>query len=322
MVNTVIYAQISDFSSVSFAKADSIAESLYNHSLKDLDLLSHKLTDGLHTDVEKFRAIYRWVCANIAYDYTSFARNKKQRGKITDPVALAAWNKQIRITIYRNLLDHRKTVCTGYAFLLKALANHAGLQCEIVDGYGRNSQANIRGLAQANHSWNAVRLRGKWYLCDPTWSSGVFDTRQFTFVKRYDDSYFLAAPSSFIYDHYPLDTAWMLTDDRPTPQQFVDRPLVYKAACKYQLDRITPDAFDLQVRKNERCSFSFRALQYGNDCRIELRVGQAGPAFKPKVSRSADGVFSIEHTFLSRGLQTLHVLVNGDHAFTYTVKIE
>ena len=62
------HAQKSDFKQISFKKADSIAFAFKNEGLDNMPQLAYKLTSGLSTDVERFRAIYKWVCANIAND--------------------------------------------------------------------------------------------------------------------------------------------------------------------------------------------------------------------------------------------------------------
>ena len=65
-----------------FAKADSVAALYPDHSLRDLRTLSHKLTTSLSTEEEKFRALYKWVCDNIANDYSFYAINKSKREKL------------------------------------------------------------------------------------------------------------------------------------------------------------------------------------------------------------------------------------------------
>lgn len=208
-----------------FRKADSIA-GLYSHySLKNPGKLATRLTTSLQTEEEKFRAIYRWVCDNIEYDYSLFLKNK-QKLKLKDKEALADWNKNFSALVFKNLRDRQKTVCTGYAYLVKTLASHAGIKCVIVDGYGRTTQSNIAEPGTANHSWNAVRLNNKWYLCDPTWSSGAYDTRTSKFEKNFNEVYFLSDPSTFIRNHYPLNSDWILLKEKPTLHEFLTRPVV------------------------------------------------------------------------------------------------
>lgn len=62
-------AQKSDFNNISFKKADSIAKLDHGVSLENMPLLVYRLTNNLNTEVEKFRAIYMWVCLNIESDH-------------------------------------------------------------------------------------------------------------------------------------------------------------------------------------------------------------------------------------------------------------
>ncbi|HWA34332.1 MAG TPA: hypothetical protein VG737_09400, partial [Cyclobacteriaceae bacterium] len=95
-----------------FRKADSIALAHANHSLSDLDLLASRLTRALNADEAKFRAIYKWVCDNISYDRTTYLENKRMRAKLSNE-ALEAWNAQVTLKVFRELVSHRRTVCTG-----------------------------------------------------------------------------------------------------------------------------------------------------------------------------------------------------------------
>ena len=57
-------AQKADFSTITFEKADKIALEYKNETLTNLPELAYKLTSDLATDVERFRAIFKWVCSN------------------------------------------------------------------------------------------------------------------------------------------------------------------------------------------------------------------------------------------------------------------
>jgi transglutaminase/protease-like cytokinesis protein 3 len=138
-----INAQTEDFIGIDFSKADSVARIHSGHPLSNLKGLADSLTNPFSTDVEKFRSIYTWVCLNIENDYNLFTRNQQKRKKLKNKEALASWNAKLHDMVFKNLIEKKRTVCTGYALLIKKLANYAGIDCEIVDGYGRTAQANI-----------------------------------------------------------------------------------------------------------------------------------------------------------------------------------
>src|SRR5690349_2541243 len=139
------FAQIEDFTNIDFRKADSVARLFPNHSVDNLGSLSFKLTSPLLTEVEKFRAIYTWVCLNIKSDYTLHQQNQSTRKKLKDPTELEKWNREFNKVVFKKLLKNKSTVCTGYAYLVRELAYYAGIRSVIVDGYGRNVAANVEG---------------------------------------------------------------------------------------------------------------------------------------------------------------------------------
>lgn len=196
----IVDAQKTSFAKTNFAKADSIAERYASHSLYDIKGLADKLTGALRTEPEKFRAIYKWVCSNIEVDYRLVEQNRRKRLKLSGD-QLKKWNEQFNRDVFATLLKDRRTVCTGYAYLIRELAYHAGLQCEIIYGHARPGGVTSCEGRPVNHSWNKIYLNGKPYYCDPTWSSGYFCVQTNTFVHRYDDRYFLADAEFFLSEH-------------------------------------------------------------------------------------------------------------------------
>jgi transglutaminase/protease-like cytokinesis protein 3 len=200
LVSSVAFGQVTDFATTNFYKADSIAHRFASHPLTDLKMLADNLTNPLGTEQEKFRSIYKWVCSNIEADYELLLLNKRNRA-ILKGDELLQWNKKINALVFKTLQYDHKTVCTGYAYLVRELAYHAGLSCEIVNGYARHAGVDDT-LGEVNHSWNKIRLNGKWYVCDATWSSGIFNLNLKKFIKKYDDQYFLMEPTIFYKTHY------------------------------------------------------------------------------------------------------------------------
>jgi len=224
-----------------------------------------------------------------------FQKNKQKRKKLKDAEALKEWNKKFSALVFGTLLRKHKTICTGYAYLLKELAYHAGLSCVIIHGYGRTAQANIGGPGIANHSWNAVQLHNKWYLCDATWSSGAVDPEKAMFVKKYNDAYFLSDPSLFVRSHYPLDTTWLLLDDKPTLQEFLNRPLTYSTIFQYKIDRLLPETFDITASKGETVSFQFTRNAERSIEKLELNIkgAQESFSFYPELQQDVNGLYRV-----------------------------
>lgn len=308
------------FHNTDFSKSDSVAARYQGHDLKNLPLLAHRLTADLPDDISKFRSIYKWVCNNIENDYALFSANQRHRRKIKDPVALAAWNTKLQARVFETLLKKRKTICTGYAYLIKELSMFAGIEAQIVDGYGRTIQSNIGGEGVVNHSWTAVKLDNKWYLCDATWASGAIDANTKSFIKKYDDAYFLADPEYFIRNHYPMDAKWTMLDTTPSLKTFLNRPIIYSASYRYKILPDSPDQLEVKTLKRKL------VLQIKNESGRELPmtllvIDNAVPVNTSK-SQTRAGIETIEHTFTRRGTYLLHALVDREVVLSYRVVVE
>lgn len=325
LVSVSLHAQLADFQLVNFRKADSIARAHQGEAVTDLPSLANKLTQDLTTEAEKFRSIYIWVCTNIEFDYETFRLNRERRDDFKTPEALRDWNKKMLPRVYRNLVLEKKTVCTGYAWLVQQLATHAGLSCAIVDGYGRTAQANNLVSGLPNHSWNAVKLNGKWYLCDATWSSGAYNANRDRFEPNLDLSFFLADPIVFVRNHYPLESKWTLLEQdqtsNPTFEQFTNGPLVYSNAYGHNLRNLSPALFNLRPEKGETVSFRFTSDQKVDAVELSVHADGKVNSFNPTVYQDETGRYCLDHTFANKGRQVVHVLLDKRYAFTYSVKV-
>ena len=71
------------------------------------------------------------------------------------------------------MLKDRKSTCDGYTNLFDDLAREMGLESSRIVGYAKGFDYTPgKPLAKPNHSWNAVKLEGKWNLIDATWGAG------------------------------------------------------------------------------------------------------------------------------------------------------
>lgn len=316
-------AQVEDFAGTDFSKADSIARLYPGHSLDNLYVLASKLTADVSSPQEKFRAIYTWVCLNIANDYRLFKENARQRKKLTNPVDLKKWNAQFRKVIFESLRTKHSTVCTGYAVLVKDLCRLANIRCEVIDGYGRTLQANIGGPGVANHSWSAVNLSNKWYLCDATWSSGAIDVRNGLFVKHYSDAYFLAKPELFLQNHYPMDSAWMLTDKKISLRQFLDRPITYSIVYNYNAHPVLPETFKVTATKKTPLVFEFTSTRMIAPGELKLTITGGGETtVQSELILLQPGHYRFTHAFPSKGKFVVHITIRGDVVFSYEVSVK
>ena len=326
IIQGTVQAQQSDFKNIDFHNADSIAKLYKGKKLDNIATLTYKLTLPLPTQVEKFRAIYTWVSTNIENDYWYNVKNQKKREQLkNDRQGLIAWNNDFRKQVFKKLLKEQKTICTGYAYLIKEMAALVDINCVIVDGFGRTVASNIEvSSGIPNHSWNAVQLNDKWYLCDATWSSGVFNLQEDRFIAEYYDGYFLTSPELFVKNHYPLDDQWICLTNKPSLEEFLNGPIVYRGAFKYQLIPLKPNTLKSQITKNESLTFMLQAPEntHTDNLKLELVSGGNVSIAKPDISRTQEGLLAITHTFNRIGQYDVHLKMDNEYLITYTIKVK
>ena len=180
-----------------FSAADEIALSAADELKYSQENLLEYLTAPFRDNpLLMVRVIWRWITDNIKYDVESFfnPKHKSTRSKKDD------------------VLVSGKSVCAGYGNLFKTMCQHVGLQVKCVSGWAKGYSYKIGSTFSCrppDHMWNTVLLNGRWWLLDPTWGAGHIDTNK-TFVKRYNEYFFLTDPKTFIYDHFPEDAEWQL----------------------------------------------------------------------------------------------------------------
>ncbi len=318
-------AQISDFDHISFEKADEIALKYKDETLHNLPDLVYKLTSELETDAERFRAIFKWVCSSVSNNYPLYKRNKRQRQRFKDdPKRLNAWNSKFQKIVFKKLLKSRSTICTGYAYLVKELANLADIDCEMVHGYGRTSTINLKTLDSPNHSWNAVKLDGKWYLCDPTWASGNPHPETYQFQFDFNDGFFLSDPKIFAVNHHPIEKKWFLLNGKtPSFQDFMNAPIIYNKAYTYFSDHNYPQTLHNAVERNKNINFKLQLQKdiEKEDVNLVIESSFREQKIYPEQISIQDQLLHIDYKFEFTGFYDVHLYIKDDLISTYTVEV-
>ncbi len=325
LVSFTIKAQKQDFKHIKFGKADSIANYYQGYSLKNLPILTYKLTQNLDTQVEQFRAIYTWVCSNIESDHSFGEITLRKRKKLkNDSLSFLNWKTKVLPKVFERLLEDKKTICTGYAYLIKEMSALVDIDCEIVDGYSRTTTRNVGEINIPNHSWNAVKLNNKWYLVDATMASGYFNIDENKFVKDYNDGYFLVEPDLFVKRNYPLDPKWLLTKNKTALSQFVEAPIVYGKTFKHAIIPIAPKSLIAEIVVNEVVLFKFKISKKTKieNIRLVLNSGLRSENIKVNHSNYNSGIVELEHRFTKKGNYDIHLMINTDIVLSYTLKVE
>lgn len=91
-------------------------------------------------------------------------------------------------------LYSKKTVCAGYALILKELCDRHGIECQYVEG-ACNTADQSKGLL--THAWNIVRINGYLVPVDLTWNAGANN------IGRMLDTSDLFNVNEFVKSHFP-----------------------------------------------------------------------------------------------------------------------
>lgn len=308
-----------------YQKADSIARSYQGHDLNNLTQLSLDLSKDLATDREKFRALYTWVCLNIEVDYRQFLKVDRQRRKLAkDSLRLAQWNAEYSPKSIARVYKEKEAVCTGYAFLLAQMAETIGIECKIVNGYGRIGNSNVHELSIPNHSWNAVKLEGEWHFCDPTWSSGIIHVNGMLgfFEAQYNPGYFLCPTKYFHLNHFPEDQSW-LKDGSFTSEEFTQSPICYRGAFKYGVFPSPGSQLMQSCFKGDTLSFDFDVLGLppAGSYYIEINNGFSDREMELSWLYTADGKLRCFYQFDKSGIYDVHLKKDNELLCTYSISV-
>jgi transglutaminase/protease-like cytokinesis protein 3 len=222
----LVLMPVSSFAQSSYSNFYQVDERAKYLAFTSPDSLARQLTFTYTKDIDKVRAIFRWITENISYNIKPGRRNFNDASKSyllddpTDTGALKPLNERVAIDV----LTRRLAFCDGYARLFSTLCTYAGIQSEVITGYANGGISRRKGRFNSNHRWNAVRIDSSWYLLDATWASGYVTFSSDEFIKHYNDYYFLTSPKSFVRDHYPDDPRWTLLTDVPEITEFEYSP--------------------------------------------------------------------------------------------------
>lgn len=175
-------------------------------------------------DLEKARAIFRWIAANIDYDLQG---------------ALQGGGSGSADDAFRE----RTAVCGGFSDLFARLASASGLEAVRISGWARGMGYAVGDPVGGapNHAWNAVRVDGRWILLDCTWGAGAVDETG-TYRRRFEPWYFDPAPERLLSTHLPEDSAWQLVPNPMSREEFAARPYLRSTFFSRGLELVSPQS--------------------------------------------------------------------------------
>lgn len=215
--NNSLFAH-ADFEKMDFSHIDNHADKAPVQLKRSIPSLVNYLVGPTENDVQKVRAIFRWISQNIDYDIDAF------------------FNERLREEDPMRVIRNGKAVCGGYSILFKTMCLEAGIKCEVIPGWSKGYSEQI--TMQANHAWNSVIINNRPYLLDVTWGAGYIDD-QARFKKSFNTHYFLTDPEQFIYDHLPEEEYWQLKKNPISRSAFKDLMLLHPAFFKTGLELLS-----------------------------------------------------------------------------------
>ena len=225
-----------------FSAIDKKALQLPDSLTKTTDLIASYITSNFSTDKDKSRAIFIWVASNIQYDIDNmFAINfyEKKEEKIAKS------------------LKTRKGICENYALLFTDICIKSGLKSFVVEGYTKQN-----GFTDyIPHAWSGALIDTTWHLFDATWGSGYVNGGKF--IKKINNDYFKANPTTLIKSHIPFDYLWQFLNYPVTNQEFYEGKTQQNKAKPYFSFKDTIQVFEKQTHIDQLISSAYRVEKNG-----------------------------------------------------------
>lgn len=172
---------------------------------------------------DRVKALHDWVVTRLTYDEDS-TRPGHRKPQDAQSVFLA-----------------RTGVCEGYARLMVELGKVTGDRIVYLTGEVREPNGD---LAPVGHAWNAVELKGAWYLVDATWDDPVVNGKSDT----YRTDYLFIPPSLAAMDHLPDDARFQLLPEPLSRVDFLRQPPGRPGLAREGLALVDPQRAVVDVR--------------------------------------------------------------------------
>ncbi|CAF0777169.1 unnamed protein product [Didymodactylos carnosus] len=217
--------------------------------------LVDQLTYGLLTDLEKARAIFRWITVKDlnAMDFQSNLAADTPMG----------------------LLRGIKYGTETYHTLFMRLCSYAGLHCVDIKGHSKSVgyEPGMKILeGKFTNTWNAVVIDDEWRFVQCNWGARHLvmskdkkpadrtppkPTRE-KIKYQYDEHYFLPDPDDFILEFFPHKPDWQLLDNRINLNEFEKLPFVRSLFFHYHLSFVNQHNAVILTDNRGSCDIKLR----------------------------------------------------------------
>ncbi|XP_067679021.1 hillarin-like [Haliotis asinina] len=218
-----LYSDVSVFSDID----EQVIEVAEGEQLTYTDLVK-ELTENLVSDLEKARAIYRWITVK--------------------DLNVMEFDETIAEDTPMGLLRGIKFGTETYHVLFMRLCSYCGLHCVEIKGHSK-SVGYEPGMEITpdtfQNTWNAVLIDGDWRLIQCNWGARHLvlnkdkekdkdkPKKRDQIRYQYDEHYFLTDPDEFIQEFWPYEQKWQLLVTPITLPEFEALPFVRSVFFHY-----------------------------------------------------------------------------------------
>ena len=161
----------------------------------ELITLSNEICNGAEDDYEKILRIHDWVAENIYYDYDAYYSSLGSTFFDADKV-----------------YENKRTVCEGYANLMRELIQIQNIPCRKIVGYALGISSKNKywtndtaSITDSNHAWVQAFVDNRWVNIDVTWDSGnEYRSGQYIYNGIKNHRYFDISDEFLAYNHKNL----------------------------------------------------------------------------------------------------------------------
>ena len=292
-----------------FEVVDLYVFQLGNLSKNNVAEITDTLTHNFESKELKSRAIYSWICNNIALDPKATRNNDP---KNSDPEVV---------------IQIRKASPIGFSKLFQEMASQAGIRCLIVDGYHKSKTDNISNKEdETNFSWNVVQLGtspNEWYYVDAASGCGYLDLKQTFFTPSFNPEYFFPDKYVFNLDHFAKNTSWLLGDGPKSLKDFYALPLMKKGSYEFILSKASPSLGLIKAKLNTPFKFNLKFNNHKLVNEISVVLGEGAKQTKPERINFEvkDDEIYFYYKFKKEDTTPFTIIVDGKEILTYLSEI-
>lgn len=292
-----------------YDQTDKLVQKLGSMDSLNVAQIAKRITTAGGEPEQKARAIFYWIANNIAIDPKATKANDQRK------------------SLPEDVIRSRKATPLGFAKLYQEMASQANIRCLVVDGYIKNNVDDIGNPAdEVNHSWNVVQLGQSpdtWYVVDAAKASGSLDKKMTIFTKGFTSQYFFADKTLFNQDHYPDNTAWQLGGGPKSIKDFYALPVLYSAAYKYGVGKVTPSTGYIKTKTKGKVSFTIPVNSNAGIENVSLLMGDARRLQKPEPMNfsTAGGAIVFSYQFKTADTYPVRVVFNDEVVAEYMVEV-